>query len=257
VVRIAQIVLPTASHFERRNQRADLEALAGKHEIVDLANAEVAHVYAGGELEPKAFLDFPVPYVSTAPMKESRWSLRKPRVPRVILDPFDTPEAVEERYWQSRPHRESSNIIGSFDRRGTRNMVEQTLTRIHRFRDDVTWNLFDHPPTPEDLAGVDIWIDPAIEETDLDGYVAEALVVGLPVVASRTRMNTIRLEKGRTGWLVPVRDPNEMTHAILAALFKPEVAENKLASARQTISKFKTRQRMRVLGPVYEQATKP
>jgi glycosyltransferase involved in cell wall biosynthesis len=74
----------------------------------------------------------------------------------------------------------------------------------------------------------------------------------LPVVAARTRVNSLRLEKGRTGWLVPMRDPNEMTHAILSALFKPEVAQARVEAAKQTISKFRTRQRMRVLLQLYE-----
>ena len=42
-------------------------------------------------------------------------------------------------------------------------------------------------------------------------------------------------------------DPNELTHAILAALFKPEVAQQKIEAARQTISKFHPRQRLRAL----------
>lgn len=255
-MRIAQLLLPSASEYERKSQRADLEALREKHEIVALPDAQIAHVYAGGELPPGEFVDFPLPYVSSAPMKASRWSWRKPRLPAFVLSPFGEkplPEVVEERYWDT-PQRRSGGekIVGSFHRPGTRNMVEQTLMRVHRFRDDVTWNIFDHPPTREDLAEVDVWVDPAVEDSDLDGFVAEALVVGLPVVASRTAINAQRLEKGRTGWLVPPRDPNEMTHAILAALFKPEVAENKLAAARQTMSKFRARQRMRILGPLYE-----
>ncbi len=255
-MKIAQLVLSTASEYERKSQRADLEALREKHDIVALADAQIAHIYATGALPPGDFVGFPVPYVSSAPMSESRWSWRKPRRPALLLSPLDekpVPEVVEGRYWDTPlRRRKGEKIIASFHRPGTRNMVDQTLTRIHRFRDDVQWHILDHPPTPEDLAGVDVWVDPALEESDLDGFVAEALVVGLPVVAARTAINSLRLEKGRTGWLVPPRDPNEMTHAILAALFKPEVAENKLAAARQTISKFRARQRMRVLGHVYE-----
>ena len=108
-----------------------------------------------------------------------------------------------------------------------RNSVEQTMARIRRFRDDVDWQIFDQRPSPEDLGSVDLWVDPAAEENDFDGFVAEALVVGLPVVATRTPINDLRLEQGRTGFLVPPRDPNEMTHAILSALFKTEVAESR------------------------------
>lgn len=254
-MRVAQIVLPSASPFERRNQRADAEGLRGKHEIVPLAEAEVAHVYASEELSPRDFLGFPVPYLAGAPMKSARWSLpwqRKPRMPSAVLDPLATPEAVEERYWNAPRAARTTKTVGSFDRPAARNLVEQTVARIERFRDDVRWRVFADPPSPEDLAGVDAWADPADSDSDLDGFVAEALVVGLPVVAVRTAMNAIRLERGRTGWLVPPRDPNEMTHAILAALFKSELAENKLAAARQTISKFRARHRTRVLGQAYE-----
>jgi glycosyltransferase involved in cell wall biosynthesis len=108
------------------------------------------------------------------------------------------------------------------------------------------------PLTPEDLASVDIWVDPAIDDNDLDGFVAEGLVVGLPVVATRTAINVLRLEQGRTGFLVPPRDPNEMTHAILSALFKTEVAESRQFAARQTVSKFRARQRLRILTRIYE-----
>jgi glycosyltransferase involved in cell wall biosynthesis len=117
----------------------------------------------------------------------------------------------------------------------------------------VTWHLYESEPRPETLADVDAWVDPAASDADLDGFTAEALVLGLPVVATRTPMNAWRLEKGRTGFLVPLNDPNEMTHAILAALFKVEVAENKKNAAKQTVSKFRARQRLRILTSLYEQ----
>jgi hypothetical protein len=51
---------------------------------------------------------------------------------------------------------------------------------------------------------------------------------------------------------VPPRDPNEMTHVILSALFKTEVAENRQFAARQTVSKFRARQRLRILNRLYD-----
>ena len=122
-----------------------------------------------------------------------------------------------------------------------RNSVEQTMARIRRFRDDVDWQIFDQRPSPEDLGSVDLWVDPAAEENDFDGFTAEALVVGLPVVATRTPINNLRLEQGRTGFLVPPRDPNEMTHVILSALFKTEVADSRQFAARQTVPKFRAK----------------
>ncbi len=258
-------MLPGASEYERKSQRIDQAALAGRHEVVLVgldevrgSGAQLAHIYATGELDRAAFVGFPLPYVTAASMKKTRWIWlwqgRKPREPEHVIAPPEVPEAVEDVYFDTKaaalpPH---SKIIGSFARRSTRNVVELTMVRLQRTRGDIAWRLFDRIPSPDDLAGVDIWVDPATSETDLVGFVAEALVVGLPVVAARTAINFTRLEKGRTGWLVPPGDPNEMTHAILSALFKPEVASNKQTAARQTASKFRARQRLRVLLHLYE-----
>ena len=42
-----------------------------------------------------------------------------------------------------------------------------------------------------------------MSENDFDGFVAEAIAAGTAVIASRTAINVQRLEKGRTGVLVP------------------------------------------------------
>ena len=253
--------MPGAGEYERKSQRIDAAALAGRHETVLVAldevrssGARVAHIYSSGELPRSGLIAFPVPYVSSSGVKQTRWSLRKPREPELLTLPPEVPEAVEDAYFDVRhdPANREVKLIGSFARESTRNMVEQTLVRIQRTRGDVTWRTFRNPPSPRDLLGVDIWVDPAVSEKDYDGFAAEALVVGLPVVTTRTAINAHRLEKGRTGLLVPPHDPNEMTHAILSALFKPEVASNKVSAARQTASKFRSRQRLRVLTHVYE-----
>jgi hypothetical protein len=274
-MRIAQIVLPNASHYERKCQRADHAVLAERHEVAVIAvedaatsGAEVAHVYATHHLPSAAFVGFPLPYVASADVRRSRWPFRRPVEPDYVVSPLvekveqsrfqPLPEAVEEVYFERaqgagrRAQENGARVIGSFARASVRPLVEQTLLRIHRFREDVTWNLYGHVPTPEDLARVDVWVDPAADDSDLDGFVAEALVVGLPVVATRTAINVIRLERGRTGMLVPPGDPNELTHAILALLFKSEVAQNKTEAARQTASKFRARQRLRVLAHMYD-----
>jgi hypothetical protein len=255
-MRILQITLPGASEFEKKCQRTDFAALSGKHEVMvatstrDTPPADLAHIYGPAPLPPGPLVGFTMPYVASSAPARSRLSFRRPAQPAVIVS---APEAVEEIYFAlpatSRP---PSNILGSFARRSIMNFVEQTLVRIGRFRDDVTWKLFDRPPSPDDLAGVDVWVDPAVEEADLDGFVAEAVVSGRIVVASRTEVNALRLEQGRTGLLAPPNDPNELTHAILAALFKPEVARSKIEAARQTAGKFRPRQRSRVLERIYE-----
>jgi hypothetical protein len=265
-MRIAHIVLPDASEYERKSQRADQAALREKHDVTvtpieSIANveADLAHVYAGSELPASPFVRFPLLYVASSDVRTSRWSWRRPVRPRFVVSPLGDdplPEVVEDHYFQTKERREErpaeQKIIGSFGRSSVRNSVEQTMARIRRFRTDVDWQIFEHAPSPEDLASVDAWVDPAVEENDFDGFVAEALVVGLPVVATRTAINVLRLEKGRTGFLVPPRDPNEMTHAILSALFKTEVAESRQFAARQTVSKFRARPRLRILNRLYE-----
>jgi len=259
-MRIAQIIFPGASEYERKSQRADREALAAAHDVIVVgvdearaSGADVVHVYATGQLPGAPFVRFPLPWVSSAEVHRPRWPFRKPVEPDYVVSPFTLSEAVEEKYFQGdRGRRNGENVIGTYARPSVQNVVEQTLVRIHRFRDDVTWHLFDRVPEPDDLAAVDAWVDPAVEESDYDGFVAEALVVGLPVVASRLQLNSQRLEHGRTGFLVPPRDPNELAHAILAALFKPEMTTSKWNAARQTASKFRAKQRLRVLLHMYE-----
>ncbi len=271
-MRIAQLVLPDSSSYERKCQRLDAAALAPRHEVVliadprEAAGFDLAHVYGPRELPPAMFAGFPVAYVASGDVHKPRFSFRAPVEPDYVLSPVEgddltlLPEAVADEYFPSSPLRApgekgAPHVIASIDRPSTRNIVEQTLARIRRFREDIEWQLFTHDPRPDELSPLGAWIDPAIDAYDYDGCTAEALVAGLPVIASRTPINVHRCEEGRTGLLVPPRDPNELVHAILAALFKPEVAEPRVNAARQTASKFRIRQRLRVLGQIYENVT--
>ena len=210
MVRISQILPPHPSEYDKKCQRIDYELLQGQ------------------EFEGEITLIYGRPPVS------------------------ELPEAVETRWFSgaagfSPPRRPEGlrSIIASYRRKSILPFVEQTMARLHRTREDIEWLLLDAPP--EHFDAFDAWIDPAIDENDFDGFVAEAQVSGKIVVATRTSINNKRLEKGRTGLLVPPRDANELTHAILAALFKPEVAQQKTEAAKQTISKFHPRQRLRSL----------
>jgi glycosyltransferase involved in cell wall biosynthesis len=210
-VRILQVLPARPSEYQKKSQRIDFQLLRPEHDVRlgEHVSADVTLVYGR-------------PPVS------------------------DLPEAVEERYWNS--HVEagfSPHTIASFRRRSTISFVEQTMHRLHRTREDIEWLLVDEPPS--DLSPFAAWIDPAVDEDDFDGFVAEAQVCSAIVVATRIPINIKRLEKGRTGLLVPPGDANELSHAILAALFKPEVAQQKIEAAKQTISKFHPRQRLRAL----------
>jgi len=261
-MRIAQLVLPGASAYERKSQRLDAAALSAQRieSASEATGFDLVHVYGPRELPAALFAGFPVPYVASGIVRKPRFSFRPPREPEFALAPVENddftllPEAVDDAYFDNRQPA-TGNRIGSIDRPSIRNVIEQTYARIRRFRDDVDWQLFSHDPAPDELSQLSAWIDPAVDSDDFDGFTAEALVSGLPVVASRTPINLQRCEQGRTALLVPPRDSNELVHAILAALFKPEVAGPKTTAARQTAGKFRIRQRIRVLAHIYENVT--
>jgi glycosyltransferase involved in cell wall biosynthesis len=228
-MKIAQIVVPGASEYERKSQRIDFAALSeAQHEVAVYDDArqaagDIAHVYGRAKV----------------------------RMPHVIDAEVALPEAVEEHWWTPNDRRRTMNV-GTFLRKPLTNLIHQTFVRLHRTRDDVEWRLFERPPAPEEMSTVAVWVDPALSDDDRDGFVAEALVAGNVVVAARTTINVQRLEKGRTGFLVPRDDANELAHAILTALFKPELGQAKTSAARQTISKFRQRQRLRALTQLYD-----
>ena len=241
IVIIAQILLDGASEYERKSQRID----AASFEISD--NASIAHVYA-----PKNWQrEIDIPYIANTPPKRAPFSFRKRNDPREIVTPFNVPEAVEDAYFRTNTQ-EPAATIGSFQRKSITPLIEQSMHRIDRFRDDITWRLFTHVPSPDDIASVGVWVDPAVEDDDYDGFVAEAMAGGVMVVAARTPINEQRCEGGRAGFLVPRNDPNEMTHAILTALFKPEAARARSEASRQTVAKYRSRHRARALALLYE-----
>ncbi|HEX3582828.1 MAG TPA: glycosyltransferase [Thermoanaerobaculia bacterium] len=268
---VGHVVTADASEYERKCQRVD-----AAHFEVDLGRADVVHVYTGKTLPP-----IEKPFVANIDSTRRRFSFRRESKPAVVVTPFNVQEAVEERYFATsvilsredgegppsqerrgsfaalRPSgapsaQDDRSKLGSFARPSVQSLIERTMHRIDRFRDDVEWLLFSRVPAPEEIAELGAWVDPAVEENDYDGFVAEALAVGINVVATATPINMLRLEKGRTGFLVPRNDPNEMTHAILAGLFKPEEARARSDAARQTVGKFRAGQRIRTLTRIYE-----
>lgn len=219
--------MPSATPFGQKCQRID----ASLFEYVPTAGAEWIHEYG-----------------VTETIRKKSW-IRLGSAARVL----DVPEAVDDVWFEEMPAGSPAvRAIASFARPKLQGVIEQTLSRIQRTRDDVEWLAFERPPAVEDMASIAVWVDPATSPDDRDGFVAEAFVAGKICVASRTPVNVQRLENGRCGLLVPPSDPNELAHAILAALFKPEVAQQKIDAARQTRSKFRSRQRQRALERIYE-----
>jgi len=261
-MRIVHIVLPGASEYEKKSQRIDAQVLGRDHEVVlaaalrDVPSADAAQIYGPSPALPL----HSIPVIATA-VPRRRFGFRRPAV--ILVSPVKRdgfeylPEAVEELWFDPAvpPPAAGGGVrrtIGSFLRPSIVPFVEQTVVRLNRTREDIEWLLLDHPPTPAEMDSFAAWVDPAEEEDDFDGFVAEALVAGITGIASRTPINAHRLEKGRTGFLVPLHDANELSHAILAALFKTEVAQQRIEAARQTVSKFRPRQRIRVLAHMLE-----
>jgi hypothetical protein len=296
---VAQLLLPHASHYERKSQQIDAGALSERYELLTctidhntamtssgealpirgLAGAlrargcQVAHLYGDPATAPALLRGFGLPYLSSSPPPASRLPWKRTARPAALITPLASastgtslgplrhpvPEAVAEHWFEtdvSRPSNvQKKKSVGSFGpaRKNLMTMIERVFARIERVRDDVEWSVFDEPPTPEELATVDLWADPA-ESDDLDGFVAEALVSGKTVVATRTPINLERLNFGRDGILVPPSDPNEMTHAILTALFKPEAAS--LRTPPRSGSKFRPAVRAAALTRLYETVTR-
>jgi glycosyltransferase involved in cell wall biosynthesis len=81
------------------------------------------------------------------------------------------------------------------------------------------------------LAGFDLFA----LSSHLEGLctsVIDAMLFGLPVVATRTGGVPDLVRDGETGWLVPVRDPAELAAAILFALHEPALAKRLGEAAR-------------------------
>jgi hypothetical protein len=294
---VAQLLLPHASHYERKSQRIDAAELSGRYRFVTCAvesetavtsageaiplrrlsaalrqhGCEVAHLYGDPAAAPALLRGFTLPYLTSAPPPVSRLPWKRSARPAALITPLaaaatgtsrgplrhPVPEAVANEWFEtdvSRPSNVQKKSVGSFGpaRKNLMTTIERVFARIERVRDDVEWSVFDEPPTPEELATVDLWADPA-EGDDLDGFVAEALVAGKTVVATRTPINLERLNFGRDGHLVPPSDPNEMTHAILTALFKPEAA---VRSSAARGSKFRPSVRAAALTRLYEAVTR-
>jgi hypothetical protein len=256
-MRIAQIVPPNASLYERKSQRIDAASLGEQAQLLELAERRPGFSPAGGVstglagLKPGLRFDLahvyaPRAYI-TRDTRPRRWWQR--RGAQHFVSPPELPEAVEEEFFTVRA---SGMMVGSILRPSVKNAIEQAMHRLGRTREDVEWEIFETLPSPAEIARIGVWVDPAVDENDFDGGTAEALVAGCIVIASRTPINRHRCEEGRTAFLVPANDPNEMTHAILSALFKPEPGQQRSAAARQTIGKFRARQRTRVLLSIYE-----
>ena len=245
---------PAATAYDAKCRAVDAESLPCV--VSETGGADLLHIY--GPLPKAAVLrKLGIPYLAESEPISSRLPWRAAPSPAAIVRREQLPEAVERRYRDATVlayRGAASHQIGSFvgSRPGVANIVDQTLARIHRFRDDIEWLRLDRPPEPEELRSLDLWVDPVVQEEDHDGFVAEAIVSGCLVVAGRTKANAQRAADGRAAFLVPPGDPNETAHAIFNALFKPEQSEPRRAAMPSAAARFDAGVRARALTEIYE-----
>src|SRR6185369_8184012 len=97
-------------------------------------------------------------------VRRRRFALQQPREPEYAVAPIESdaftllPEAVDDAYFGTRQPATGNPKIASIDRPAVRNVIEQTIARIRRFRDDIDWQLFTHQPSPAELAQLHAWI---------------------------------------------------------------------------------------------------
>jgi glycosyltransferase involved in cell wall biosynthesis len=94
---------------------------------------------------------------------------------------------------------------------------------------DLAWLPGERADIPELLRAIDLFVLPSIAE-GISNTILEAMVSGLPVVATYVGGNSELVVEGETGMLVPSSDPVAMAEAIQSYLKDPE----KLARHGQT-----------------------
>jgi glycosyltransferase involved in cell wall biosynthesis len=87
---------------------------------------------------------------------------------------------------------------------------------------------------PEILREVDIVVHPSLTE-GLSNVILEAMALALPVVATRTGGNPELVDDGRTGYLVPVENAEEIANAVCRLVDSPEMARSFGRRARQRV----------------------
>jgi hypothetical protein len=222
-----------------------------------LREASLLHLHGSSRPPKRLLAGLTIPWISDRALPIPWTLFRRIPEPATVLSQRSVPEAVGNEWFVDAGARASSDgrkHAGSLVRNAdVRNSAEQSYARIQRFREDVEWTFFEEPPTPAELASLDLWIDPAADDDDLDGMVVEAIACRTLVAAARTPANARRLDDGRAGLLCPPGDHNEMTHAVMNALFKDEISEPRRHYAERIRDRFRPHRRQAVVLGIYEE----
>ncbi len=266
-MQIVQVLLPDAGFYHRKCQLLDYDQLQRTHPIAALttsdehevstylANADptdfVVHIYGDSahdwRVDALTFSNLPQPPAINSVIKAAS----------PLGDPAVT-EPVDPAYFEfvRTATLKDKLVVGSLHRTAADlDFCERAYARISRFREDIDWNVFETPPSVDELREIDLWADPAMGG-DPNGFVCEAMAAGIPVVAAETPLNTWRTEAGASGTLVKVNDPNLFVHALLELLFKPEIADPKIQAAKERAESFRAELRAADLLRLYS-STRP
>jgi glycosyltransferase involved in cell wall biosynthesis len=94
---------------------------------------------------------------------------------------------------------------------------------------------------PEVLKASDVTVDASYAGLGITGALRESLAVGTPVIATDIEGNPELVQHGRTGVLVPPRDPGALAEAILAVAADPAAARAMGQAGRElVVARFST-----------------
>lgn len=100
------------------------------------------------------------------------------------------------------------------------------------------FNLIGFCPEPENFLGaLDLFVSSSRWE-GLPLAVMEAMLAGIPVVATSAGATAEVVVPGRTGWLAPVASPAALAANILAALHRPEIMRRVAGQARERLADY-------------------
>ncbi|MBW2061869.1 MAG: glycosyltransferase family 4 protein [Deltaproteobacteria bacterium] len=98
--------------------------------------------------------------------------------------------------------------------------------------------------TPQILSAMNRFVLPSTKNEGVPQAILQAMLAGIPVIASSAGGLTEVVEHGRTGLLAPPRDPAALKEAILASFRSPEKAKAMSITAREKALQNATLEKM-------------
>src|SRR5688500_16089747 len=154
-MRIGQLILAGASFYERKSQTLDALTLAEGNEVIvwtgrippSAPAVDVVHLYGPASFPIRIADEMPAPYVAAGAPRKSSFRFKAVTQPRRIsaIGPDAVSEAVEDSYFTAGVSASGAGRfkIGSFGKsRRIIPMIQASISRVSRFRDDIDWDVF-------------------------------------------------------------------------------------------------------------------